>query len=253
MFTFNIDPVLFSLGPLEVRYYGLMYVVGVIIVYFLLVKLSKEKQVAISKDQVESLVVYCLVGGLIGARIVYVLVYNFAYYLQHPLEMLMIWQGGLSFHGGLLGGALAGYWFCKKHKLRFFQLADLMMIPFALALFFGRIGNFLNGELFGRITSLPWAVKFPDAEGFRHPSQLYEALKNMMIFSVLWFSRKKDHKEGYLFWMFIFLYGSLRFLIEFTRMPDPQLGFIVAGLSMGQLLCIPMIILGGIMLVRSRK
>jgi len=169
-----------------------------------------------------------------------IIFYNPVYYFTYPLKMIAIWQGGLSFHGGLAGAFLAAYYFCKKRKIQFLELADIIVIPTALALALGRIGNFLNGELYGRITSLPWGVKFQNAEGFRHPSQLYESLKNGIIFITLWKVKEIKRKPGFLFSIFLIMYGTLRFFVEFVREPEVMVSF----LTMGQVLSIPMILIG---------
>jgi phosphatidylglycerol:prolipoprotein diacylglycerol transferase len=181
-----------------------------------------------------------------------VLVYNPKYFLAHPLDIFAIWHGGLSFHGGFIGSIVATLIFCKKKKVSFLELGDIIVIPLSIALALGRIGNFLNGELYGRVTNLTWAVKFKGAEGFRHPSQIYESLKNLFIFSVLWTLNKKNLPKGYLFSIFILMYSSLRFFVEFVRVPDSQLGFIIFGLSMGQVLSVIMFI-GGLVLLKAIK
>lgn len=247
VFVHNIDPVLLHLGSIEIRYYGLAYVLGLVISFFIIKYLVRKKQLSLSEDDLLDFILYMAVGLLIGGRLFYTLVYNFPYYLQNPLEVFAIWQGGMSFHGGFIGSLIAGYIFCKKKKVSFYQFGDIVVIPLALALFFGRIANFINGELYGRITTLPWGVKFKDAEGYRHPSQLYEALKNMILFSILWFWYKKDNQkrpDGVIFWAFIMFYGLFRFIIEFFRQPDEQLGFVIGTFSMGQLLTLPMFLLG---------
>ena len=253
MFVNTIDPVLFSLGPLQVRYYGLMYVIGFVLAYFFLVKLSKERELPFSKDDIEEFLLWAIVGVIVGSRIVYVLAYNLSYYIQNPLQVFAIWQGGLSFHGGLIGIILVALWFCRKHKVSFYKLADIVVIPAALGLALGRIGNFLNSELVGRVTSLPWGVEFNQEGVYRHPSQLYESLKNFFMFGVLWNIRNKKFRDGFLFWMFIMMYGVLRFVIEFFRAPDPQVGFVLGPLTMGQLLVLPMFIIGLIMVLKLRR
>jgi len=253
MFTHTINPVLASIGPFQIRYYGIFFVSGFIIAYFLLSYLAKRKKISLAKDDISDFLVYVIIGTILGARLVYVLVYNFPFYLQKPYEIIAIWHGGLSFHGGLIGAAIAGYYFCKKKKISFYTLADIAVIPLALGLALGRLGNFTNGELYGRITNLPWAVKFQDAEGFRHPSQLYESLKNLIIFSALWLIKDKSLPKGFMFWLFVAMYSALRFTVEFFRQPDPQLGFIIGVLSMGQLLSIIMFAVGIFFLYKVSK
>ena len=239
MFVHNIDPILFQIGPLAVRYYGLFYAMGFVIAYFMLPWLAKRKNISLTKDQAADLVFYSLIGVVAGARIVYVIVYNFSFFLSNPLEIFALWHGGLSFHGALIGGIFAGWLYCRKQGLDFLAIADLAIIPASLGLVFGRIANFINGELVGRVTDVAWCVVFPGVEGCRHPSQLYESLKNLFIFSVLWSVKGKPYKKGTFLAIFAILYSSLRFFIEFVREPDVQLGFIF-GLTMGQWLNILM-------------
>ena len=181
-----------------------------------------------------------MLGVVLGARLFEILFYNLSFYLEHPAELIAIWHGGLSFHGGLVGAVVSTWLFCKKKKIPLLHLCDYVVIPTALALALGRIGNFLNGELPGKITNVPWAVQFPGAEGFRHPSQLYESVKNLIIFAILLVNVKKQHKNGYLFGLFLFWYGLLRFLVEYIREPETMVWF----LTMGQALSVPLIIVG---------
>ncbi len=253
MFYHNINPVLLKIGAFEIRYYGLIFVLGFVIAYFLLIYLSKEKKLSLTKEDISDLLFYLLIGVIVGARLFYILFYNLNFYLSSPLDMFAVWRGGLSFHGGLVGAIIAIFVFCKKKKIGFYDIADIAVLPTALGLAFGRIGNFLNGELYGRITDVPWAVKFKDAEGFRHPSQLYESLKNFTIFGALWFVKNKKLPKGFLFWSFVTMYSVLRFTVEFFREPDPQLGFIVYNLTMGQLLSIILFLVGAYFLIRLKK
>jgi phosphatidylglycerol:prolipoprotein diacylglycerol transferase len=232
------------MGPFEIRYYGIIFVLGFVIGYLILIHLAKERKLELTKDELSDLLLYLIIGIIAGARLFYILFYNLKFYFSNPLEIFALWHGGLSFHGGLVGAVIALLLFCRKKKAKFYELADIIVIPTALGLAFGRIGNFLNGELYGRITDVPWAVKFKDAEGFRHPSQLYESLKNFFIFGVLWWVRNKKLPKGFLFWSFVTMYAGLRFIIEFFREPDPQLGFIIFNLSKGQILSIIMFSIG---------
>ncbi|MBU2590107.1 MAG: prolipoprotein diacylglyceryl transferase [Nanoarchaeota archaeon] len=249
MYIHNINPVLVSLGPLQIKYYSLAYLFGAIIVYFLVQFLLKEKKINLNKNKILDLIVYALLGVVIGGRLGYILFYNFFYYLSKPLEILAVWSGGMSFHGGLIGSFALVYYYCKKNNLEFWKIADIMVIPIAIALFLGRIGNFINGELYGRITTISWAVKFKGVDGFRHPSQIYEALKNLFIFMVLWFARKRKMADGILFSIFLIIYSVLRFCIEFFREPDIQIGLLF-GLSRGQWFSIAMFITGIILYVK---
>jgi phosphatidylglycerol:prolipoprotein diacylglycerol transferase len=241
MFYHNIDPVFLSLGPVQIRYYGLVYFLGFIITWMYLRKSKLLKNTFKKKEDVDDLIFYIFIGAILTARLFYVLFYGTQNYIQNPLEIFKLWQGGMSIHGGILGTVLGIIYFVKKNKdYTILQLTDLIAMPTAIALMFGRIANFINGELYGRVTSLPWAVKFKDAEGFRHPSQLYESAKNLIIFSILFLRSKKPFKEGELTALFLIYYSLLRFTVEFVREPEIYIG----PLTMGQLLCIPMFIIG---------
>lgn len=259
MFYNNIDPVLIHVGPFEIRYYGLIFILGFVLAYFFVQYLSKLKKIDISKEQTVDLLTYIGFGTIIGARLFYVVFYNFAFFIENPLTMFSIWNGGLSFHGGLVGAVIAGHIYSQKIKIKLLKLADLLAIPLAIGLFLGRIGNFLNSELVGRVTDVSWGVNFNgeiDTNGdsvFRHPSQLYESLKNLFIFSSLWFLKNNKLKDGTLFYTFIVMYSVLRFLIEFVRAPDPQLGFIIFSLTMGQLLNIAMLAIGIILIYYNER
>ena len=244
MFIHNIDPVLLSLGPFQIRYYGLFWLIGFVMAYFLLIHLARRKELSITKDDIADLLLYIIIGTVFGARIFYILVYNLPFYLSNPFEMLAVWHGGLSFHGGLIGAVIAGFIYCRRKKISFYGIADIIVMPLALGLALGRIGNFINGELYGRITDVPWAVKFPDAEGFRHPSQIYASFKNLIIFFTLWIIKDKNLPKGFMFWLFVAMYSALRFTVEFFRQPDEQLGFIFGPLTMGQVLSIIMFSIG---------
>ena len=245
MFIHNINPVLLSIFGLEIRYYGLIYVIGFLLVLFILIK--ERSKLKLSKDEVYDYVFYLIIFLIAGARLFEILFYNPSFYFSNPLQMLMIWKGGLSFHGGLAGIIIWTLIFSRKKKLSFYEFTDILAIPGAFMLFLGRIANFLNGELVGRITNLPWAVKFNGYEGFRHPSQIYESLKNLLIFFVLLFFRNKNLKKGTLTWLFVFLYGILRFFVEFAKEPISS----IIGIPTGQLLSILMIIIGGYFLLRN--
>jgi len=252
MFYHNINPVLLNLGPFEIRYYGLIFVLGFLIGYFLLVYLAKQRKLDLTKDDLSDLLLYLLIGIVAGARLFYILFYNLKFYLSSPLDIFAFWHGGMSFHGGLAGGMIAVFLFCKKKKINVYDILDIAVIPAALGLAFGRIGNFLNGELYGRITNIPWAFDFGDGKP-RHPSQLYGSLKNFFIFGVLWFLKEKKLPKGFLFWSFVTMYSALRFFVEFFREPDPQLGFIIFNLSMGQILSSIVFFIGIYFLFRLKK
>jgi len=248
--TVNIDPILVKLGPIQVSWYGLMYVFGFLASYLLVRYQMKKKDFGVSKLDVENLYFYLILGLVIGARLGYVLFYDLKMYLADPLEIFAIWHGGMSFHGGLIGVLLVGILFSWKNKKSFWKIADLFIVTAPIGLGFGRIGNFINGELYGRVTQVPWAMIFPTDKDLlpRHPSQLYEsALEGCVLFLILWFLKDKKLPTGGLLAVFLSLYGLFRFFVELFREPDPQLGFILGPFTMGQTLSAFMII-GGIIL-----
>jgi phosphatidylglycerol:prolipoprotein diacylglycerol transferase len=258
MFYHNINPTLFSIGPFEVRYYGIIYVLGFVFFYLFLMHFVKIGKLKIKEKEVDDLLFYLIIGIILGARLFYVLFYNLPFFIQNPLEMFMLWHGGLSFHGGLVGAVFATWIFCRKRKLALYDITDLYVFPAALALMLGRIANFINGELYGRITDVPWCFKFKDADGCRHPSQIYESFKNLVIFLSLWWVKDKKIKgkklpKGFLSWSFVVLYSSLRFIVEFFREPDPQLGYLMLGLTMGQWLSLATLAVGAIFVHRTLK
>ena len=244
MFINNIDPVLLSLGPFEIRYYWLFFVLGFVVAYFMLNYLAEKKHLDLNKDDISDLLLYVILGTVLGARFFYVFIYNLPFYLSNPFQMIAIWNGGLSLHGGLIGGIIGAFYFCKRKKIDFYQIADIAVMPIAFGLALGRLGNFTNGELYGRLTNVSWAFQFQDAEGFRHPSQLYASFKNVLIFFTLWTIKGKQLPKGFMFWLFVIMYSILRFTVEFFRQPDPQLGFIIGFLTMGQILSIIMFVIG---------
>lgn len=260
MFFHNINPVLLEIGPLQIRYYGLFYALGFLIAYFLIYYLAKRKELPLTKDDVADFITYQIVGIVLGARIIYVLFYNLWFYLQNPFDIFAVWHGGLSFHGGLLGAIIGTYLFCKKKKIEFYDMADITVVPVALALALGRIGNFINAELYGRITDVSWCIDYSKNKfvenlpsGCRHPSQIYESMKNLVIFAALWFIKDKKLPKGFMFWSFVALYGLLRTIVEFFRQPDEQISFIFSYFTMGQLLSFPLFLLGAYMLFRLYK
>jgi len=244
--TVNINPVLIKLGPFQVGWYGLMYVFGFIAAYLLVRYQMEKKAFGISREEVDNLFVYLMLGLIIGGRLGYVLFYDLPIYLNNPLEIFAIWHGGMSFHGGLLGVLIVGIIFCWRHKRSFWKIADLFIVTAPIGLGLGRIGNLINGELYGRVTSVPWGMIFPKGGLLpRHPSQLYEsALEGGVLFIILWLLKDKKPPSGGLLAIFLFAYGIFRFFVEFFREPDQQLGFILGPLTMGQLLSALMIISG---------
>ena len=248
MFNFNINPEILSIGPVSIRYYGIIYALGFIITLFYLNYLRKKNRLELSKDDVYDLILYLVIGVVLGARIFEVMVWSPGYYFSNPGQIIAIWNGGLSFHGGLIGAALACYLFSKKHKLSFLKLADAIIVPGTLALALGRIGNFLNGELYGTVTNLSWCVNFPDALGCRHPYQIYASLGHFASLFILLMVNKKEHKQGFIFWMGILLFGMFRLILDFWREDARWLG-----LSLGQYLSIPLILIAGYVLLRHYK
>ncbi|MBT5215867.1 prolipoprotein diacylglyceryl transferase [Candidatus Woesearchaeota archaeon] len=240
MFIHNLNPVFLSIGPVEIRYYGLVYFLGFLLTWLYFKKSSLGKSLFKKEEHADDFLLYSLISSILTARIFYILFYNLNSYLSNPIEILKFWHGGMSIHGGILGGILGIYIFSRKFKYNFLKLTDLVTLPLALGLVFGRIANFINAELYGRITSVKWAVKFPNAEGYRHPSQLYESLKNLIIFPVLFFKSKKPFKTGELTSIFLILYSLLRFFVEYVR--EPELYFL--GLTMGQFLSLSTLIIG---------
>jgi phosphatidylglycerol:prolipoprotein diacylglycerol transferase len=244
--TANIDPILVDLGPIRVSWYGLMYIFGFLASYLLVRYQMKKKDFGISKLEVENLYFYLILGLIIGARLGYVLFYDLKKYLADPLEIFAIWHGGMSFHGGLIGVLIVGILFSWKNTKSFWKIADLIIVTVPIGLGLGRIGNFINGELYGRVTQVPWGMVFPNGGSSpRHPSQLYEsALEGGILFLILWFMKNRKLPTGGLLALFLFLYGMFRFFVEFFREPDEQLGFVIGRFTMGQTLSSFMIVLG---------
>lgn len=240
MFNNTLNPVILDLGPVEIRWYGLMYVIGFIIAYFLIPKLSKHFKIDITKEKTADLLAYLAVGMIVFSRLFEVLVYNPSYYFSNPADIIAVWKGGLSYHGALIGMAIAGFIFSKKNKIPFLKLADIVSVCAALGLVFGRIGNFINGELVGRVADVPWCTYFKGYEGCRHPSQLYDAFSNLVLFGILW-QLKGKKQDGFVFFLLLILGGVFRIIIEqFFRMPD---GYIL-GMTTGQFLSVFMVIAG---------
>ncbi|MAG16405.1 prolipoprotein diacylglyceryl transferase [Candidatus Woesearchaeota archaeon] len=245
MFYHNIDPVLIGLGPFQIRYYGLIFVFGIFLTYLIFKHLAKKRQLPLSNKDFDDYILYGVVGVLVGARLGSV-ISDFSFYAANPLQIFAVWNGGLAFHGGLIGLVIAGYYYSKRKNISFYDVADLTAIPLAFALGLGRIANFINGEFYGTVTNLPWAVQFQGVEGFRHPVQLYESAKNFLIFAVLWHVKTHKLPRGMLFWMFITLYGGFRFSLEFYKDLPPYL----LNLTWGQVWSLPMFVIGGYMLYK---
>ena len=251
----NIDPILVELGPIRLSWYGLMYVFGFLISYLLIRYQMKRKDFGISKPEVENLYFYLIIGLMVGARLGYVLFYDLKMYLTEPLEIFAIWHGGMSFHGGLIGVLIVGILFSWKNEKSFWRIADLIIVTVPIGLGLGRIGNFINGELYGRVTQVPWGMIFPKGGPLlRHPSQLYESsLEGGILFLILWLIKDKKLPTGGLLAIFLSLYGAFRFFVEFFREPDIQVGFVLGSFTMGQTLSAFMIAGGMILFIYLRR
>ncbi len=246
MFTNNFDPVAFQIFTLEIRWYSLAYIAGILIGWFLSKKIfiSTEK----IKENFDDYLTYLILGIIIGGRLGYVFFYNFGYYSQNLNEIIMIWQGGMSFHGGLLGVILATFLFAKKNNHNPFEYLDIVALVSPIGIFFGRIANYINSELYGIETKIPWAVKFTKVDDlFRHPSQLYEAaLEGLILFIILLYFRYKGFLKipGTISGIFLTFYSFFRFIVEFFRVPDEQLGYLFFNLTMGQIISLIFFIVG---------
>ena len=248
MLTDTLNPIALSIGGLEIRWYGVMYVLAFLFTWFYMRRRARLHKIPLSVDDVESALTWLVLAVIVGGRLGAVLFYYPSYYLANPLEILMIWKGGLSFHGGVIAGVLVCYLFARKRKIPFLELCDAFTVPLAIDQTFGRIGNFFNGELFGTVTSLPWGVIFPAAGTLpRHPSQLYEALYNVIIGGILFLLRDGKRKPGFLMGLWFTLYAIARFLVEYIRVPEVFVG----PLTMGQALSIPMFAVGVYLLLRK--
>lgn len=234
MYQLTVNPTLFHIGPLEVRYYGLIYVFGFLLVYWIMLK--RRKELELTKDQVESFIVHIILGVVIGSRLGEVLLWNPGYYLQNPLQVLMIWRGGMAFHGGLIGAVLAGWLFSRKNKVDFAKLADIVALPAVFVLAIGRIGNFINQEIWGTVTNVSWCFKVGDE--CRHPYQIYAFLKRMGVFFILFgLTKVRKFKDGFIFWMMVLLMGIGRVLLDFLREDTRYFG-----MSLGQWFSLVMVV-----------
>jgi len=248
----HIDPVIVSIGPIHIRWYGMMYVLGFLGAYLLVQRQKRARQIGLIGTVAQDYIFYVAIGLIVGARLGYVIFYqynDYLTYLTNPLEIIATWHGGMSFHGGLLGGTFATWLFCRRRNLPFLAVADCTVVTAPIGLGLGRIGNFINGELLGRTSDVPWAMIFPDGGPLpRHPSQLYEALmEGAVLFTLLWSLRQRSFRDGMMIVFFIFFYGFFRFVLEFFREPDPQIGFLLGYFTMGQMLCIAMMAASGML------
>lgn len=250
----NIDPVLVSIGPIAIRWYGLAYVAGFIVAGLVLRSVARRWKVGLSDDDLLDIVLWAVVGLVVGARLGYVVFYGAGAYWDDPGSIIAFWDGGMSFHGGLVGILLAGWIVARTKGIPPLRLIDLGAVGAPLGIFFGRIANFINGELWGRVSDVPWAMVFPRAPGDlpRHPSQLYEALlEGLVIFVVLWVLARRKREDGLIIGTLLVLYSVFRTFIEFFREPDVQLGFVAGPFTMGQLLTLPMVFAGGWLIWRA--
>jgi len=247
----DIDPVAIQLGPLKVHWYGLMYVLGFLALWFFAARRARRDGSGWTAEQVGDLVFYGALGVILGGRLGYMLFYNFGHYLAHPFDALKVWQGGMSFHGGLIGVLLAMGYFARKNGKRFFEVSDFVALWTPIGLGLGRIGNFINHELWGKVTDAPWGMVFRDGGPLpRHPSQLYQAaLEGVVLFVILWLFARQPRPTASISGLFLAGYGLFRFLVEFVREPDPQLGYLTFGwVTMGQVLSLPMIVIGSVLM-----
>ena len=254
----SINPNIIDIGFFQVRYYSLMYVIAFAATYWLVLYRIKKQKYDFRRETLQEYFLWAILGVMISGRLGYVLFYNFPYFLEHPLEIISPFQltnegvvytgiSGMSYHGGLIGVVLMTLLFCQKNKIKVLKLTDLLSPAFPLGYTFGRIGNFINGELYGKVTSVPWGMYFPldQTHQLRHPSQLYEAFfEGIFLFIILWRLKERKLFDGFLSCLYLIGYGFVRFFIEFVREPDSQLGFIFGSFSMGQILCICMILAG---------
>lgn len=244
-----ISPIAFSVGPLNIHWYGLTYAVSLLISLWILTIMNKKKRVFKDNNQIFDFLFWIfLLGVIVGGRLGYVIFYNFPYYISNPDKIIAVWEGGMSFHGGMLGSGLVSYFLAKKNKIKIISLLDMLVVPGALATAIPRIANFINRELYGRVIeneSFKWmGVDFGDGM-LRYPSQLFQSAEAIVLFLIMLFIYSKKPAKGVLLFSYLTLYGGIRFFIEFWRQPDPQIGFLFGFLTLGQLLSLVMLIAGG--------
>lgn len=251
----EINPVAFHLGPLPVHWYGLMYLVGFASCWGLLTVRLRRSARGFTQEQLSDIIFYAALGAICGGRLGYMLFYDTRELFTHPLLLFQVWKGGMSFHGGLIGVMLILWWYARKMQKAFVEVMDFVAPVVPLGLGAGRIGNFINGELWGRITDVPWGMVFPNTGDVpRHPSQLYEFfLEGVLLFIILWFFSRKPRPHGAVSGLFLLGYGLCRFGVEFFREPDIQIGYLAFGFSEGQYLSLPMILIGLIMLMYAYR
>lgn len=253
----NIDPVIFSIGFFHLRWYALAYLAGILIGWFLLKRLTSKPEDLIGHAPLDALINSGIIGIILGGRLVYVLFYNPTYYLSNPAKIFAVWEGGLAFHGGFIGMVLAVLFTARRYQVSVIGLGDLIALVAPIGIFFGRLANFINAELYGRVSDVPWAVIFPNSDGQpRHPSQIYEALlEGGLLFLILVAAYRMGARQhhGLLLGLFIAGYGLCRMIVENFREPDAQLGFIIGSVTMGQILSLPMVLIGIALILRARR
>jgi phosphatidylglycerol:prolipoprotein diacylglycerol transferase len=240
----QIDPVAFSIGPLAVRWYGLAYLAGFLFAWYMLRVLDERWKMGLGPDGRATTVLAAVIGVVVGGRLGYVLFYGAGQYWRAPLTVFAIWDGGMSFHGGLVGILLCGWWVARRYRVPFLRLADAGAVAAPFGIMLGRIANFINDELWGRVTTVPWAVIFPGAGPLpRHPSQLYEAaLEGLVLLIVMLLLARRRRSDGFMLGWVLTLYGTFRIFVEFFRQPDVQIGFLRGGVTMGQVLSVPVLV-----------
>ena len=248
MFINNFDPIAFQIMSFEIRWYSLAYILGIVVGWILCKKIFiKNSDIS---DKFDDYITYLIIGIILGGRIGYIIFYNFSYYLDNIFDIFKIWQGGMSFHGGLLGIIVTSIFFAKKNNQDLFVYTDLVSLVAPIGIFFGRLANFINSELYGKVTEVPWAVNFIQVDNLsRHPSQLYEAFfEGIILFILLLYFRNKNFlaKPGLISGLFLIFYSVFRFCIEFFRVPDEQIGYLIFNLSMGQIISFVFIMIGTI-------
>lgn len=254
----NISPVVFTLGGFSLRWYALAYLFGILSAWWLTKRNIAKYNLGISSVQLDDLVFYTTLGIILGGRIGYILCYGQSYFFKHPMEIFAVWHGGMSFHGGIAGVILGLYCFANKYKFPFLRITDIVALYVPIGIFLGRLANFVNGELWGRVTNVAWAVKFPEG-GYlpRHPSQIYEALSEglfmFLVLNILWKKAYVREHTGIISAIFLITYACSRICMEFFREPDMQIGFILGNITLGQLLSIPFLLLGIYILHRAVK
>lgn len=250
----HIDPVAIKVGPLAVRWYGLMYLISFVLAYVALSARARSGRLRLDRNHLADLVTWAAIGVLAGGRLGYILFYDFSWYLANPLRIFAVWEGGMSFHGGLIGVIVMTWLFSRKKGVPFMELGDSAALAAPIGLGFGRIGNFINGELFGRVTDVPWAMVFPGQTLPRHPSQLYESfLEGLVLFLILWTLDRKKLPVGVVSGAFLTGYGTFRFLVEFFREPDSHIGYMLGVFTRGQLLSLPVVLAGVAIIVVALK